>query len=262
MRFSLRQLAATLLVLLAVSVRAQEKPLLRPSTDAELWISGAVELRFDEKAKKKIKKAKDDKLTGEALEKAEQKAAKAKRSFNNRFRLSGELGYRGNENLTSSKLTYTVVGFNYRLLKFLRVGAEHRYNFRDKFTSNSHRVDVNARVAGEWGRFSGDYRAIVQHEFIPPIRYRTILRNRFALEYNIPKWRFDPQVTMETFTALHHTGNRLIGLRYGMGTTFALDEKKKRHVIDVSLRHDREQNMPGLKYRWIWALAYEYRWGK
>lgn len=229
-----------LLLIAAAGARAQQEPVHRPSTDAELWLSIGTEVKpFKKKS-------------GQVIE----------RKFNKRFRALGELGYRGNENLTSSKLTYTVVGFNYRLLKFLRVGAEHRYNFRDKFTSNSHRVDVNARVAGEWERFSGDYRAIVQHEFIPPIRYRTILRNRFALEYNIPKWRFDPQVTMETFTALHHTGNRLIGLRYGVGTTFALDEKKKRHVIDVSLRHDREQNMPGLKYRWIWVLAYEYRWGK
>lgn len=228
------------LLLLAAGARAQQEPIHRPTTDAELWLSIGTEVKpFKKKS-------------GQVVE----------RKFRKRFRALGELGYRGNENLTSSKLTYTVVGVNYRLLKFLRVGGEHRYNFRDKYTSNSHRVDVNARLSGDWHRFSGDYRAILQHEFIPPIRYRTLWRNRFALEYNIPKWRFDPQVTLETFTALHHTGNRLIGLRYGLGTSFALDEKKKRHMVDVGLRHDREQNMPGLRYRWIWVLAYEFRWGK
>ena len=35
-------------LLLMGAARAQEKPLHLPSSDAELWLSGAVELRFDE----------------------------------------------------------------------------------------------------------------------------------------------------------------------------------------------------------------------
>jgi hypothetical protein len=232
--------ACAWLLVVAMSLRAQDRPLLRPNADAELWLSIGTEVKpFKKKS-------------GQVYE----------HKFYKRFRVLGELGYRGNENLTSSKLTYTVLGFNYRLLKFLRVGAEHRYNFRDRYTSNSHRMDVNARLGKELGRWAGDYRVILQHEFIPPIRYRTLVRNRLAIEYNIPKWRFDPQVTVETFTALHHTGDRLIGLRYGVGTTFPLDEKGKHHVLDLAVRHDREQNMPDLSYRWIWSLAYEYRWAR
>lgn len=236
----LRFVTGALLLALVLPLHAQDRPLLRPSTDAELWLSIGTEVKpFKKKS-------------GQPYE----------RKFHKRFRALGELGYRGNENLTSSKLTYTVVGANYRLLKFLRVGAEHRYNFRDRYTSNSHRADVSVRLEGRWKRFTADDRVILQHEFIPPIRYRTLLRNRVAIEYNVPKWRFDPQVTLETFTALHHTGDRLIGLRYGLGTTFALDEKGKHHMLDVALRHDREQNMPDLSYRWIWSVAYEYRWAR
>lgn len=259
MRLSLRHLAATLLVLLAMSVRAQEKPLLRPSTDAELWISGAVELRFDEKAKKKIKKAKDDKLTGEALEKAEQKAAKAKRSFNNRFRLSGELGYRGNENLTSSKLFYTVVGARYRLHQYARLTLEHRYNFRDKYTNNTHRIDLQLDGDKDFGRLNVGYRGVFQHEFTLPIKYRDILRHRVQLTAKTKGFPFDPYISAETFTTFHYTGNKLISIRYGVGAEWTLSND---HILDLSLRYDREQNIPAMQYRWIFGVAYEFKWRK
>ena len=251
--------AAVALLLLAALTRAQETPLHLPATDAELWISGAVELRLDEKAKKRIKKSKDEKLTGEALEKAEQKADKAKRSFKNRFRMSGELGYRGNENLTSSKLVYTVVGARYRIHKYARFTLEHRFNFRDKYTTNTHRIDVQLDSDKDFGRMTLGYRAVYQHEFVAPIRYRDILRHRFQLTARTKGIPVDPYVSAETFTALHYTGSRLISMRYGIGAEWELN---KDHILDLSLRYDREQNIPRMQYRWIFGVAYEFKWRK
>lgn len=259
MRLWSRISAAVVLLLLAGASSAQETPLYQPSIDAELWISGAVELRFDEKAKKKIKKSKDDKLTGEELEKAEQKADKAKRSFKNRFRMSGELGYRGNENLTSSKLVYTVVGARYRLHKYARLTLEHRFNIRDKYTTNTHRIDVQLDSDKDFGRMTLGYRAVYQHEFVAPIRYRDILRHRFQLTARTKGIPIDPYVSAETFTALHYTGNRLISMRYGLGAECELG---KDHIVDLSLRYDREQNLPEMQYRWIFGVAYEFKWRK
>ena len=246
-------------LLLMGAARAQEKPLHLPSSDAELWLSGAVELRFDEGAKKKMKKAKDGKLSGEDLEKAEQKAAKAKRSFKNRFRLSGELGYRGNENLTSSKLFYTVVGARYRLHKYARLTLEHRYNFRDKYTNNTHRVDVQLDSEKDFGRLTLGYRGVFQHEFTLPIRYRDILRHRVQLSARIKDFPLDPYISAETFTTVHYTGNKLISIRYGLGAEWALSND---HMLDLSLRYDRERNIPDMQYRWIFGVAYEFKWRK
>lgn len=251
--------AVLLPLLLACVVRAQEQPLHLPTTDAELWISGAVELRFDEGAKKKIKKAKDEKLTGEALDKARQKADKAKRSFKNRFRLSGEMGYRGNENLTSSKLVYTVVGARYRLHKFARLTLEHRYSFRDRFTNNTHRIDTQLDSDVDIGRMNLGYRGVFQHEFTLPIRYRDILRHRVQLTAKTKDLPFDPYVSAETFTTFHYTGNKLISIRYGIGAEWTLSND---HILDLSLRYDREQNIPRMQYRWIFGAAYEFKWRK
>ena len=228
-----------LFMLACITSHAQEEPLLRPSTDSELWLSAGVEVKpFKKKS-------------GQPYE----------HKFFKRFRALGELGYRGNENLTSSKLFYSVVGARYRLSKLLRFGLEHRFNIRDRYTTNTHRVDGEVRLSGEKDRISVDYRAIFQHEFVIPIRYRDILRNRVSVEYNIPGWKFDPHLSLETFTAMHYTGNRLIGLRYEAGTTVALDKKKK-NTLDLGVRYDREQNLNALKYRWIFVLAYETSWNR
>jgi hypothetical protein len=234
-----RTVLLILFVMACSIVEAQEKPLLRPSTDAELWLSAGVEVKpFKKKS-------------GQPYE----------HKFFKRFRALGELGYRGNENLTSSKLFYTVVGARYRLSKQLRFGLEHRFNVRDRYTTNTHRVDGEVRLSVEKDRISVDYRAIFQHEFVMPIRYRDILRNRVSVEYNIPGWKFDPHLSLETFTAMHYTGHRLIGLRYEAGTTMALNKKKTR-TVDLGVRYDREMNLSALKYRWIFVVAYGLEWNR
>lgn len=235
-----------------LATHAQDRPLYTPSTDAEMWLSAGFERRFY-KEKKKSKKEQ----TAEQLEKAAAKQAKLEKTFKFKFRLTGEAGYRGNENLTSSKLFYTVVGARYRFHKYARLTLEHRYNFRDKYSVNTHRLDIQADTDHDFGRFNVGYRMVYQHEFVVPIRYREIWRHRLQASWKTQGFDIDPYISAETFTAMHYTGNRLIGLRYGIGAEWALD---KDHALDVSLRHDREQNLPGLQYRWIFGLAYEFRW--
>lgn len=229
---------------------AQEEPLYRPTTDAELWLSSGFELRFF-KEKKKSKKER----TPEQQEKDAAKQLKLERSFKYNFRVTGELGYRGNENLTSSKLVYSVLGVRYRFHKYARLTVEHRYNFRDRYSVNTSRVDIQADTDHDFGRYNVGYRLVYQHEFVVPIRYRDILRHRVQVGWRTRKFDVDPYVSMESFTALHYTGNRLIGMRYGAGAEWDIT---KRHGVDVSLRNDREQNLPNMQYRWIVGLAYKY----
>jgi Protein of unknown function (DUF2490) len=242
-----------ILLLCACSwAHGQEKPLLTPRTDAELWLSNGIEFRFF-KEKKKSKKVR----TSEQEEKAAEKQLALERSFKYKFRLTGEVGYRGNENLTSSKLVYTVVGLRYRFHKYARLTLEHRYNFRDKYTTNTHRLDVQGDTELKFSAYSLGYRLIWQHEFIVPIRYRDIVRNRLQLSWRTEKFDFDPYLAVESFTAMHFTGNKIIGMRYGGGVEWEIN---KDHGIDLSLRYDRDQNLANMQYRWIIGVAYEYKW--
>jgi hypothetical protein len=83
-----------------------------------------------------------------------------------------------------------------------------------------------------------------------------VLRNRLAVEYNIPHWKLDPHISAEAFSGLHYTGNSLVGMRYEFGTDVALD-KKKDHTLDLAIRHDREINEDDPQYRWIFVVGYD-----
>lgn len=239
------------LLLLTLVIAAQERPLLVPTSDAELWLSAGFERRFY----KELKKKKDP--TPEQAEKAAAKKAKLQKSFKFNFRLTGEVGYRGNENLTSSKLVYSVLGARYRFHKYARLTLEHRYNFRDRYSSNTHRIDIQGDTDHDLGNINLGYRTVYQHEFVVPIRYRDIWRHRLQVSWKTPDLPFDPYISAESFTAMHFTGNRLIGVRYGAGAEWSID---KDHALDLSLRYDREQNLPRMQYRWIVGVAYEFKW--
>jgi opacity protein-like surface antigen len=226
----MRKVLLLTLLLVCAATNGQDRPLLRSSSDAELWLSTGIERRFY-KEKKKSKKER----TPEQQEKDAAKQRKLEHSFKYNFRLTGEAGYRGNENLTSSKLVYTVLGVRYRFHKYARLTLEHRYNFRDKYTTNTQRVDVQADSDVDLGAFNLGYRMVFQHENMD----------------------IDPYVSIETFTAMHFTGNKVISLRYGAGAEWSIS---KDHTLDLSLRYDREQNIPGMQYRWILGAAYEFKW--
>ncbi|MBP6572885.1 MAG: hypothetical protein KA230_00390, partial [Flavobacteriales bacterium] len=109
---------------------AQSEPRLKPERDLELWTSIALETRpFS--------------LTDRPGE----------FGFRKKFRTALEMGYRSNENLGNGKAVYANLALKYRLTKWLRLGMEHRYNIRDRYSSNSYRLDGSATFQGEVKRF-------------------------------------------------------------------------------------------------------------
>lgn len=200
----------------------------------ELWLSGAMEFRpFSNSSRK------------------------AETPFMKKFRGSGEIGYRTNENLGQGKSLYAILGARYRFTRWFRLGIEGRYNLRDRYSPNSFRFDATGVFSTEAGRFDLDYRIAYQHEFIPPWRIPTFLRNRISVGYRIKGFRADPYVSAESFTALSYTGNFLAGMRYDIGAHVNLAGP---HTLDVAFRHDREIGFADPLYRWIIVLAYEFRY--
>ena len=224
-----------LIALLAVCsfATAQDEPMLSPTRTGEFWISTAIETKpFNKKS-------------GRVFEPR----------FFRKFRSYLETGYRSQENLTGSKLFYVVLGGRYKLNKQIGFGLDYRYNVRDKYTNNSGRIDGQVSYSREIDRWEASYRFNAQHEVIPVVSIRTILRNRFELEYNIKGRPWDPHASAELFTAMHYTGNRLIGVRYEVGMKMDLGND---HDLDLAFRYDREQNIPFPRYRYIMALSYSY----
>ncbi|MBL7965071.1 MAG: DUF2490 domain-containing protein [Flavobacteriales bacterium] len=170
-------------------------------------------------------------------------------------RLQGELGYRGNENFTQSKLLYSVLGIRYRLLKGVQLGFDYRYNMRGAEGINSSRIDGQVNLSHDVDRYSFSYRFNAQHEFEAPTEFRSFLRNRIGAGYNIRKCPVDPVASAEFFTLLHYTGNRLLGIRYELGANWKIS---KRQELEAAMRYDREMNIAEPRYRMILALSYTH----
>ncbi|MCB9169791.1 MAG: DUF2490 domain-containing protein [Flavobacteriales bacterium] len=215
---------------------AQEQPQERPRSSAELWVSAAVEVKPLHKP------------SGRQYEK----------QFYRKFRTTLELGYRSDENLTGGRLFYTILGANYRFKHWLRLGLEHRYNLRDRYNTNSQRTDLQLTLVGDIGRLAVRYQLQGQHEWIPVWKIRDLVRNEIGLEWNTRKFPIDPYVKAETFNAFHYTGDRLIGIRYGLGMKLKLGGG---HKLNLGYRYDREIDLPDLRYRSIFTVGYEHEWG-
>ncbi len=211
---------------------AQDSSPLKPRQTAEFWLSSSVDMKpFSKKS-------------GQVYE----------HKFFKKFRLSGELGYRGNENLFNGKVVYTVLGMRYRFNKHVRLMLENRYNMRGATGTNSFRNDLQLDLTTERGRFRFGYRFTGQHEYIAITRFPNILRNRAAVEYNIRKSPFTPYIAAESFSVVSYQGNMLIGMRYTLGTQWSLGKDRS---LDLGIRHDREINLYDPTYRWIFALSYD-----
>lgn len=212
---------------------AQEESGLRPVTHGELWLSAAGSYKpFNKKTEKGAKEPLIEDLE-----------------------LIGELAWRNNLDPLASRYWYTVVGSKLKLTDFLKVGAEYRYSWEDRYTSNVSRLDLELRLDWKFGRWDLAHRFKYVHEFIPVGKLRTELRNRLGVEYDIPKWKLDPEFTAEAFTGLHYTGTSLVGMRYNLGTEFNLG--KKTRSLGVAVRYDQEIGDDYPKNRWLLVIGFE-----
>lgn len=215
---------------------AQGEPELRPERDFELWLSAAVETKPF---------ANSSRVAQTPLMK--------------KLRAMLETGYRTNENLGNGKTFYTSLGLRYKVKDWLRTGIEGRYNVRDSRSINSFRLDLQATLSKTIGRLDLGWRVTWQHEFIPVFRVRDFLRNRVSAGYRIKNFPLDPEVSVETFTALHYAGNYYAGIRYDIGTSIDVGKGQR---LDLTLRHDREIGVEAPLYRTIAVVAYEIFWDR
>ncbi len=236
----LRHSLAVLLAATAwATASAQREADLRPVNDAQLWLSAGAEFKPFRKPEGQLTQA----------------------AFFRKLRATGDLDLRLDENASQFKQLNATVGLFYPLTKSLRVGSEYRYSLRDRYTTNKSRADLQARIKWKTGRMDGNFRSVYQHSFGPATSRGTILRNRLGLEYDIRKWKLDPIVSVEAFTALHYSGNNLVGMRYDLGTKLNLDKAKK-NTLEVTFRLDQELDRILPDHEWVLALGYEFDFKK
>lgn len=216
------------LVLFSGALLAQE-PALRPDVRQELWLSAGVQGR----APKFLKDPLGDHYK--------------------RIRLSGQLGYRSADNFFAGRQLYSDVGIRYKLTDWLNVASEYRYAVRVG-SANRQRIGFQARAGHKVGRFDLGYRFTWQRNYLERDRHRTLLRNRFKVEYNIRKWKLDPEFSVEFFTRTDRPeGWFLLGTRYKLGTNWRL---AKGHSLGPTLIYDRDGVVNDPVNRFIFSIDY------
>jgi hypothetical protein len=170
----------------------------------------------------------------------------------------GEMGYRTGDELGRGKQIYLNGELRYKLHKYVDVGIEQRVAFRFNDEDRS-RTGAMVMIGERFGRTTLSYRFNYQHIWLEKGEVRDAVRNKFGAEYDIKGVQFDPEGSIEFFTALGPDGAEYDAIRYKLGTSWS---PMKGHTIAFALMHDREQNRRTPDYRWIFAFSYMVDLGK
>lgn len=170
----------------------------------------------------------------------------------------GGMGYRTGDELGRGKQFYLNGELRYKLHKFIDAGLEQRAAFRPN-ADDRHRTGLMLIAEERFGRTTLSYRLNYQHIWLRKGEKRDVIRNKFGAEYDIKGVQFDPEFSVEFFSALGAAGAGYDAVRYKLGTSW---KPMKGHTLSFALVHDREQNRRRPDYRWIFAFSYAIDLGK
>ena len=226
-----RQVLHLFLALLPLVAAAQEPPL-KAALREELWISVGARGR----APQFLKEALGDHYK--------------------RIRLSAEGGYRSADNFFAGRQLYLDLGGRYKVTDLLGLGVEYRYANRGEQQPDRQRIGLQAFLEHALDRWDIDYRFTWQREFREEGLTRTQLRNRVGVGYNFPKWKLDPEFSVEFFTGTDtRYGWDHIGTRYKLGTNWS---PWKGHTMGPAVLFDRDANVAWPTDRIIWSFDYSF----
>lgn len=171
-----------------------------------------------------------------------------------KIRLSGELGVRTADNFFGGRQLYAEAGARYKVSKKIGLSADYRYADRGRYQSNRQRVQLTAAYDHSVRRWNFDYRLVQQWTFRRNNTPSTYIRNRIGVEYDFPKWKLDPEFSVEFFTRTDRPqGWNYDGVRYKLGTSYRIS---KVDVIEATIIHDRDTQVAWPVNRTILSIGY------
>lgn len=196
------------------------------------------------------------------------------KKLNKKWSLEGELEFRSKDNLKETGRWSAKIGGEYKLLKDVKIGAAYQFQYFHDLEYEDfqprHRIMGTIQGKHKWGRFEFSLRERVQGTYKDDSdrikssgkidSYKMdpewTWKNRLKITYDIPKCKFEPSFSFETFYQLNNPdGNEFDGLRY----TLALDYKfDKQNTFTVAGIYDDEMNVKDPVDRYVLQLGYVY----
>ncbi|MFD1551645.1 DUF2490 domain-containing protein [Putridiphycobacter roseus] len=170
---------------------------------------------------------------------------------------------RRNHNASLTDQIITDLDVKYKFDHFLYLGAALRYiaDSKDEDFENKFRFNLDLGLKHDINRFSFDYRLRYQNKNEIGISKSegdesdNIFRLKVGVDYNIKKWKLDPQFSTELFSDLSEESDKLAKIRFTFGTDYTLN---KAHKIGAFYRLEREINEAYPKTTYIIGLNYTY----
>ncbi|WP_163717865.1 DUF2490 domain-containing protein [Mangrovibacterium lignilyticum] len=179
------------------------------------------------------------------------------------FSLAEEV--RSVNNLNDLHGLYTTLGVDYKLSKRFKIGTSYQFIYfndteYDDFQPR-HRLNLFATGNVKWNHFKFSLRERLQTTFKdeserdykmnPKIRWRS----RFELEYNIPKSKFTPAFSVETYYQLNNPdGNKFDQIRYKLSGSYKLNKRNELSLYgqlyhEINVKNPVDLSVVGVEYK-------------
>lgn len=191
-----------------------------------------------------------------------------------KFEFNGELELRMRDNLQNVGRISAKTGIEYAIFKPIKIGVAYRYMyFYDaKYSDLQPRNQIITYLQGKQkvGRFSFTLRERFQYTTKDEsdrikksgkidtyrINPEWIWRNRLKINYNIPKSKFSPEFSIESFYQLNNPdGNVFEELRYILGCEYEINKKQSIELFGV---YDKEINVTDPEEKFAVGIGYVY----
>lgn len=169
------------------------------------------------------------------------------------------------DNMSSLYGLYTSLAADYNPWKHLKFGTSYQFIlFNDteyEDIQSRHRLNAYTTGALNWNRFKFSLRERLQMTFKDEsvhdykMNPKTKWRNRFEVEYNIPKSKITPAFAVETFYELNNPdGNKFDQLRYKLSAAYKINKHNK---LELYTQFDHEINVKEPVDRTVIGFSYK-----
>jgi Protein of unknown function (DUF2490) len=180
------------------------------------------------------------------------------------WKLSLDQEFRFSKDISQFDTYFTDLGVDYKINKHFSVGANYRFyknKNKDLDFVTQHRWSTDAKYKQKINRFTLAYRLRFQNkdeDFFTSESSNNLynLRNKFSVDYNINKFKFDPYFDVELYRQIEDVNTtELSKLRWTLGLEYSL---KKFGDLEMFYRIDNELNQSYNKNIYIIGLGYKF----
>ncbi|NOQ26745.1 MAG: DUF2490 domain-containing protein [Bacteroidales bacterium] len=186
------------------------------------------------------------------------------KKINKHWKISLDQEFRFKKDISQFDTYFSDLGLGYKFNKHFSLGANYRF-YQNKNSEGvfktQHRLSSDIKYKQKINRFTLAYRLRFQNkdeDFFTSTSSNKLynLRNKFSVDYNIKKFKFDPFFDVELYRQIEDINTtELSKLRWTIGLEYSL---KKYGDLELFYRIENELNQSYNKDTYILGLGYKF----